>query len=312
MEKSVWKQCAVLALTAALLTANAGALFGRKPTEEAPEGPGAENVFCSTYQGVSCFGELESSGTEGVTFEVTEAPGKGTVFLEGNSFCYTPAAGAASRDRFAYVAVDGAGNFSPPATAEIQIRRIRSGVIYADLEGDVAAVAAQHLAEEGIFIGAGLGEYHYFEPDREVTRNEFLALALETVEREVSAVTLTGFCDDGAIPVWAKAYAAAGVADGIVKGSVTEEGNAFRGGDAITFGEAATVLNRVLGLGDVDLEALYAQRDAEPSWAAQAVANLEAAQVVAVGSFGSTVLDRPLSRGEAARMLSAVRTLTEN
>lgn len=98
------------------------------------------------------------------------------------------------------------------------------------------------------------------------------------------------------IPTWAKAYAAAGVADGIVQGTSTAEGVAFRGDSSITFNEAATVLNRLLDVEDVDLAAWYADRETVPSWAAQAVGNLEAVNVLAAGSFGSDSLDTTVTR----------------
>ena len=91
-------------------------------------------------------------------------------------------------------------------------------------------------------------------------------MVLETTGREVTDVTMTGFCDDAAIPTWAKAYAAAGVADGIVQGVSTAEGAAFQGEDPITFNEVATVLNRALDVADVELEVWYADREAVPSW----------------------------------------------
>ena len=155
------------------------------------------------------------------------------------------------------------------------------------------------------------GKHYYFEPDRPVSRSEFLAMVMETAGREVTAVTMTGFCDDAAIPTWAKAYAAAGVAEGIVQGSATAEGAAFRGGDAITFSQAATILDRVLDLGDVDLDVWYADREAVPSWAAQAVGNMEAVSVLSAGSFGSGTMEAPVTRADAALMLSAARTLLE-
>ena len=45
-------------------------------------------------------------------------------------------------------------------------------------------------------------------------------------------------------------------------------------------------MNRVLDLGDVELEVWFADREAAPSWAAQAVGNMEALNVLNVGSFG--------------------------
>lgn len=314
LRKTMWKRGTLLVMAAVLLSVNAGALFGWGAKEEMVSGiPEAIDITCETYQGVSCHGQLQGSGENGeeLNFALAKEPGKGTVTLEENRFIYTPRVTATGTDRFTYVVVDAHGNSSAPATAEIRIQRTRSGVTYADLEGSDAAVAAQHLAEEGVFVGAKLGENYYFEPDREVLRSEFLAMAMETVGREVTAVTMTGFCDDAVIPTWAKAYAAAGVAEGIVQGSMTEAGSAFRGGEAITFNEAATVLDRVLGLEDVDLQAWYVDRDAVPSWAAQAVANMESVQVMAAGSFGSHTMEEPVRRADAARMLSAVRTLLE-
>ena len=109
----------------------------------------------------------------------------------------------------------------------------------------------------------------------------------------------------------AKAYAAAGVADGIIQGVSTEEGVAFQGDEPITFNEAATVLNRVLAVEDVDLASWYAYREAVPSWAAQAVGNMEAVSVLAAGSFGSAAMGETVTRADAAQMLSAAGTLLE-
>ena len=190
------------------------------------------------------------------------------------------------------------------------IERSRSGVTYADTDASTAA-AAQYLAEQGIFTGAKIGENWYFEPDRTVSREEFLAMVMETSGAEVTDVTMTGFQDDAAIPTWAKGYAAAGVADGIIKGKTSAGGAVFSGASPISYSEAATVLNRVLNRGDIELEVWYADREAVPSWAAQAVGNMEALNVLNTGSFGSSALEEPVTRGAAAQMLTATSTLLQ-
>ena len=49
-----------------------------------------------------------------------------------------------------------------------------------------------------------------------------------------------------------------------------------------------------------------------PSWAAQAVGNMEAVSVLPTASFGSLDLEKAVTRADAARMLSAAKTLLEN
>jgi hypothetical protein len=136
-------------------------------------------------------------------------------------------------------------------------------------------------------------------------------MTMETAGLDATAVTVTGFCDDGVIPTWAKAYAAAGVADGVIRGSATAEGVAFRGEDTITYNEAAAILDRVLSVNDVDLATWYADREAVPSWAAQAVGNMESVSVLPAGSFGSATLNNGVTRADAAQMLTAAATLIE-
>ena len=315
MKTHVMKRAAVLLLTAALaLSVNAAALFGGVEKAQSGAGaPTAQAVEIRTYRGIPYRAQFlaASSGGEPLTYAVEEAPKKGTVQIDGDSFTYTPKENASGTDHFTYTATDASGRVSQPAEVTVTIEKAKSGVTYADIGGSAAAVAAQDLAEAGIFTGARIGDQYYFEPDKTVSRSEFLAMVLETAGETPTAVTMTGFCDDAAIPTWAKAYAAAGVADGIIQGVSTAEGVAFQGDEPITFNEAATVLNRVLAVEDVDLAGWYADREAVPSWAAQAVGNMEAVSVLAAGSFGSAAMGENVTRADAAQMLSAAGTLLE-
>ena len=71
------------------------------------------------------------------------------------------------------------------------------------------------------------------------------------------------------------------------------------------------MLNRALAVSDVDLEVWYADREAVPSWAAQAVGNMEAVSVLSAGSFGSQTMTQAVTRADAAQMLSAAKTLLD-
>jgi len=274
------------------------------------EKPAVRKLEIRTYRNIPYYATF-LSGESGkvVTYTLTKQPRRGTVTVDGAAFTYTPKEGKTGRDSFVCTAADGSGRILEELHVAVTIVKPKSGVEYSDTKDSAAAAAAQQLAEEGIFVGARVGEQYFFEPERPVTRSEFLAMTMETAGLPVTSVTMTGFCDDAAIPVWAKAYAAAGLSGGVVQGSRTEEGIAFRGEDPISFNEAAAVLDRVLSVGNVDLSVWYADRDAVPSWAAQAVANMESVCVLSAGSFGSSELNEPVTRADAAAMLCSAATL---
>ena len=216
MKKHLMRRSAVLALAAVMLTGSASALFGSKKEAAEPVAgaPTVQDLKISTYRDIPYQTQFLLASSEGdVTYAVAEEPKKGTVTISGSEFTYTPEEGVTGSDSFTYTATDSQGRVSQPATVQVRIEKSKSGVKYADMGGSPAAAAAQYLAESGIFTGAKIGENYYFEPDATVSRSEFLALAMETAGREVTNVTITGFCDDESIPAWAKAYAAAGVAD---------------------------------------------------------------------------------------------------
>ncbi|MEG2177236.1 MAG: Ig-like domain-containing protein [Oscillibacter sp.] len=316
MKIDTMKRGAALLVSAVLLlTVNAAALFGKEktPAPAAEGAPIAHEIAIETYRGIPYQAQFLATDTQGedVTFAVVTPPKRGTVTLDGVNFTYTPAPDKTGTDSFTYAATDSAGNVSLPATVTVSIGKVKSGVTYADTRDSAAAAAAQQLAETGVFTGANIGGQYYFEPTRTVSREEFLAMVLETAGAEVTEVTMTGFCDDAAIPAWAKAYAAAGLTAGVVRGSATAEGTAFRGREPITFNEAAAVMNRVLAVSDVNLAVWYADRDSVPDWAAQAVGNMESVSVLAAGSFGSEAMENSVTRGDAAQMLAAAQTLLD-
>lgn len=300
-------------LLTTLIPLNATALFGgKKAAEEAPAqgAPIAQNMEIKVYRGVSYTGTLKAIDNEGeaVTFRLATLPAKGTLeFGEEGVFVYTPDQNRAGGDSFTFTATDESGNVSAPATVKIKIARVASGVDYSDTAGKDCATAAVDLAEHGVFVGAKVGDDWFFEPERTVTRGEFVAMAMAAAGIEGSDVTVTGFCDDDAIPTWAKGYAAGALAAGVVRGAPTEDGVAFLPDNDVTFSEAATVLNRILKVTDVDLASFD---EAEPVWYAQAVANMESVSIAPVGGFGEG-LERGVTRGEAAQLLSAAMALAE-
>lgn len=314
MKQCRWQRGLALALIlAALAVQPAAALFGigEKETQvSAVEGaPIAREIEVEAYCGIPCSGQLQSN-VEGVSYAVVEEPKKGTVTIEGDQFTYTPE--KTGTDSFTYTATDTEGKTSSPATVKITITKAKTSITYADLEDSAVQTEAIRLTEMGVFTGTKVGESYFFEPERTVSRSEFLAMTMEMAGLGTEeTVSLTGFSDDDAIPTWAKSYATAAVEEGVIQGVSTEAGVVFSPDEPITFNEAATILNRVLSVSDVDVETWYADREAVPSWAAQAVGNMESVSVLSAGSFGSAKMGEKVTRADVAKMLCAARTLID-
>ncbi len=269
--------------------------------------PIAKKQEIRVFRGVPYTGTLSATDAEGgeLSFAIVEEPKHGTLELDGSTFVYTPKESRLGSDEFTFTASDSEGNVSEPACVKISVERSRSGVRYADMEDCSAYTAAVALADEGVFVGTQVGGNYFFEPERSVSRGEFVAMSLRAMDLSPDEVTVTGFCDDAGIPVWAKGYAVSALRAGVIRGVGTAEGIAFRAEDAITLSEAATVLNRLLDVTDVSLDG------AEESWSAQAVANLMSVSVIETGRFGAQDMQRAMTRAEAAELLSAAMTLSE-
>lgn len=311
--------CALALALSLVLTAvtPAFSLFGSKEEKQettVEEGATAvRDLTISTYQDVPYTAQfLAGEGQEGaLTFSVATQPKHGAVVIDGDTFTYTPAAGRTGKDSFTYTAADEEGRVSAPALVDITVAKPKTAVTYADLSGSPACAAAIRLAELGVFTGSQVGDSYFFEPERTVTRGEFLAMAMETAGVEAGEVSLTGFADDAAIPTWAKGYASTAVKNGLLQGVSSESGAALAADAPITVGQAAVLLDRTLSVADVDLEAWYSGEESVPTWAAQAVANLESVSVLSAGSFGAETVDAPVTRADAAQMLAAASWLLE-
>lgn len=262
--------------------------------------PVAENFEFETYRGVSFGGQLAAVDPDGdaVSFEITTQPKKGTIELnDDGSFVYSPAEGKRGRDYFGYKAVDANGDRSQEATVIIKLVKNKS-VSYVDMDGNASYCSAVKLAECGAFIGKQIGGEYYFEPQKTLSRGEFVAMCLNVTGTDVlRGVVSTGFVDDGSIPDWQRAYVASAVRDGVVKGKNGASGAVFDADAEISRAEAGVMLDRLLSLTNVSVE----DGGAVPTWAAQSAANLDACGIMNENCVDSAAL----THAEAADMLAA-------
>ncbi len=283
------------------------------PTTADPGAPIAVNLTLDTYKNIAIQSYFQATDNQGdpLTFQLTSTPARGAVTLTqdgGSQFLYTPFENKTGKDSFTYVAIDDQGNTSPQATVTIQISKATTTVSYADMEGDPAHKAAIHLAEENIFVGKQVDGQYYFDGDTEVSRNEFLTMAMTCCDLQpLDGIAVTGFYDDTAIPTWAKGYISSALMAGAVTGSQNDLGQPVFDGDAtITQGEASVLLSRLLNISNV-------QSTAETGhWAEQEVANLTASGVLRTEDVSADSLSAPLTRGEVAILLDGALDVAKN
>jgi hypothetical protein len=274
--------------------------------------PIAENLEITTYRGVSAGGKLSAVDPDGdaVSFEIVTPPTKGVIELgEDGCFVYTPDEGRRGKDYFGYKAVDSDGNYSQEATVIIKICKQKTKVTYSDMSGNAGEYAAVTLAEKGIFVGENLAGSYVFCPDRQVSREEFLAMCMELTGKDLlTDVTSTGFADDSDIDDWAKPYVSTALRCGIISGYSSQEGtNCFNAGGNITAAEAAVMLDRALGL--TDTAAVWMEYEtAVPAWACRSAANLAACGMIPASlSMDSS----SLNRAQTAEMLTQAMAVLE-
>ena len=234
--------------------------------------PIAEDSAMETYKNLENGGKLKVSDPEGqkLTFTVTRQPKRGDLELrEDGTFTYTPKKNKVGVDSFTYTATDPAGNVSREATVTIQIIKPTDAAMYTDTAGTDCQFTAEWLKNTGIFAGEQMGNDCCFNPDRTVTRGEFLVMTMKALglAGDENAES-TGFEDQ--CPGWLKPYLAAAQRSGLVRCYATETGAEFRANDPITGAEAASMVSLAL-----DLPSAVISEDRElPVWAATALATV--------------------------------------
>ena len=253
--------------------------------------PVAENLELRTYRNVSVGGRLTAFDAEDdvVSYTITTEPVKGSIELEENGcFVYTPKENKRGRDYFGYKAVDSEGNLSQEATVIIRIEKQKKQVLYSDLEGQACAAVAVALSEAGICTGENLGGIYCFQPEKPVSRGEYLAMCIKLVGQEpVLTAAKSGYRDDALIPAWVRNCAAAAKLRGAAP--ICEE---LRAREPITGEDACEWLNAILQLTDV-------RYPVGNGVLGQSARNLIARGIPA--PLGSDIL----TREEAAEMLAA-------
>lgn len=210
--------------------------------------PVAEDLAVETYKNLPLEQKLKVTDPEGqaMRFSLVRAPKRGTVELrEDGSFVYTPKHNKVGVDSFVFTAVDPAGNVSREATVTVKILRPSDARQYSDTTGTSCRFEAEWLKNKGIFVGEEVAGQRCFHPEANVTRGEFLAMALQALEVPVEEVDAWNVFSDS-VPQWLQCSLSAALRCGALNGLPQSE--EFGAELPITGAEAAVILQNILKL----------------------------------------------------------------
>ena len=256
------------------------------------EAPVAEDSALETYKNLPNMGTLRVYDPEQkeLTITVVQQPRRGTVTLgEKGTFTYTPKKNKVGEDSFTYTAADPEGNVSREAAVSITILKPTEAAMYQDTMGLSCSYAAEWMKNTGIFAAEAVGETCCFQPEKPVTRGEFLTMLLKTLDIP-GEEKLTAGMDQ--IPGWLRPYAAAALRSGITAGLPAWDNFSKN----ITQAETAVLTENAL---DLPAGTISEKEDLEPAWAVGPLTALEKQEIQLTG-------EEILTRGKAAELLYSI------
>ena len=266
--------------------------------------PVAENSALETYKNLPNEGALKVTDPEGgkLTYTVTRQPKRGQLEMrEDGTFLYTPKKNKVGVDSFVYTAADPAGNVSREATVTVTVTKPTDAAQYTDTAGKSCRFAAEWMKNTGIFVSEAISGNRCFQPDKDVSRGEFLSMLVSVLELEPDTeVSAAGIGEEA--PQWLKPYLAAAMRSGLLAG--LPDVQTMDVNEPVTGAEAAVMLQNALDLSRVlDAEAaLSTGEDLLPQWAAESVGILREHGISLDG-------ESSLTRGDAAQIMYQVSCL---
>ena len=278
----------------------------------------AASLDVSTYENVTHFGKLSAYDSDGdeCYFEIISQPKNGIVVMSNigsGEYVYIPDEGYVGRDKFCYVAHDKYGNYSASAEVSVSVSRVALASSFSDMQDSDAHTAAIRMTEEGIMSGTQIGDGYYFQPERAVSRSEFVVLAMQTLgikDVNLNSLRVTNFADDSDIPTSMKGYVAAAYELDYINGKYVDGKLCFLPNDEITRAEAALIVGRMLEAAMPTVKPMISDSEEIPAWAESSVYSLSAMGVL--DTDGGKIRPKDvMSRADTAKMLSAMMRVVE-
>ncbi|MBR2351111.1 MAG: S-layer homology domain-containing protein [Clostridia bacterium] len=237
----------------------------------------ASDGYLTTQASIPAYGMLAAEDPEGddTEFIIVSYPKSGVLSFtddEMGKYKYEPGNNFVGYDSFCYVVRDEYGNYSKPVEVNIKVVDRLCSAVYVDMTEREEYGAAVAMTAMGIMCGNIVGDDTYFSPDVEVSRAEFVAMAMKSLGiRADSTIKSSYFDDNGDIPASLVGYVATAQRAGIVNGTFDAGKLLFRPNEAITKYEAASIMSLLLNISESEEDASYSEDSAVPMWARSSV-----------------------------------------
>jgi len=279
-----------------------------------PEINSAKDIEVWTQKDIAVWGTLSASDPDSdtLTYEIAEYPRYGLIEITDPSsgdYRYTPCAGMRGSDSFTYIVRDEWGAYSDTAEVYIDIDEAAADLVFADMDGHWAHNAALVMAADGAMEVRTSGSDVYFDPEEEVTREDFLVTVMKALGAGDIEPCSTVFADDGKISKEASGYIARAYNLGIIKGSEENGLLCFNPSASVTRAEAAVILNSIIGADTPDVIPVFADDGTVPAWAKASIYALSDAGVFKGTGSGKISPNDVLNRAQTAQILLTVKKI---
>ena len=260
-------------------------------------------------------GRLSSYDPEGdpVSYEIVKYPRNGAIVISDSSkgeYVYTPAEGFWGQDSFSYVARDIYGNYSAEAEVKVSVKQKQTNVVFADISSLEVYNSALTMAENQLMCPSPVDGVTYFCPDQQISRSEFLTLAMQSCGIDTpDSASVIYFDDNDEIPKDVRDYVNTAYSLGIINGSKIDDKLCFLPNSTITKAEAAVMLNNILSYSDAREQPVimptFADSGDIPSWAKESIAVMNHMGIMPSNN-GNASPESIVTRGDAAVMLAQI------
>lgn len=291
---------------------NSTAFWNAVLTSNTNSPPTVKEISAQTFEGVMIELPLTATDPDGdsIILKIIDVPKLGTASINSNKLQYTPNKKTGT-DKFSYAAVDAFGNQSEPASITIKINKNRLKLTYSDMLNNPAHYSAIKLAQKGIMTGEKIGSAYFFNPDENVTRSEFIAMAAAAMSLDIKKTAQTDFIDDSGLSDWVKPYISAAASNGLITGYQTASGACeLKGENPIKLAEACVILNNMLDKNNTSIvQTMTVNTDYAPVWAKNACAVLTASNILP-NNITQESSYAPITRAQACELLyKTIQTL---